>query len=197
MTALSDTTDSTAQDARRGDEEARRRLLGELIVACAAGDRTAFRRLYDLSASQVLGVLVAMLRDRQAAADVAQEVYVSVWRNAASFRAERGSALAWLMTITRNRAIDRLRADRARGLAMPIDDFEHLAARTPPADSALDARALNRAMDTLRPDVRRALLLVFFAGYTHEEVARALSIPVSTSKTWVRRGLMALRKELQ
>ena len=67
----------------------------------------------------------------------------------------------------------------------------------PPAESAVDARALRRALDALRPEVRRALLLVFFNGYTHEEVARALSVPVGTSKTWVRRGLMALRKELQ
>ena len=188
---------SAAQGARRGDDEARRRLIGELIVACAAGDRAAFHRLYELSSSQVFGVLVAMLRDRQSAADVAQEVYVSVWRNAASFRAERGSALAWLMTITRNRAIDRLRADRARGLSAPIDDFPHLVARAPPAESAVDAHALRRALDALRPEIRRALLLVFFNGYTHEEVARALSVPVGTSKTWVRRGLMALRKELQ
>ena len=129
MVFLTQATYSAAQGARRGDDEARRRLIGELIVACAAGDRAAFRRLYELSSSQVFGVLVAMLRDRQSAADVAQEVYVAVWRNAASFRPERGSALAWLMTIARNRAIDRLRADRARGLSAPIDDFPHLVAQ--------------------------------------------------------------------
>ena len=104
MVFLTQATYSAAHDTRRGDDEARRRLIGELIVACAAGDRAAFRRLYELSSSQVFGVLVAMLRDRQSAADVAQEVYVAVWRNAASFRPERGSALAWLMTIARNRA---------------------------------------------------------------------------------------------
>ena len=93
MVFLTQATYSAAHDTRRGDDEARRRLIGELVVACAAGDRAAFRRLYELSSSQVFGVLVAMLRDRQLAADVAQEVYVSVWRNAASFSAERGLSL--------------------------------------------------------------------------------------------------------
>jgi RNA polymerase sigma-70 factor (ECF subfamily) len=172
-------------------------LIGDLILASAAGDRLAFRRLYEASSSKVFGVLVAMLRDREAAADVAQEVYVSVWRNAASFRPEAGSALAWLMTITRNRAVDRLRAGRARGASVPIDDFPGLAADLPPAEGAVDALALRRALDTLRPEVRHTILLVFFRGYTHEEVARALNVPLGTSKTWVRRGLVALRKALE
>jgi RNA polymerase sigma-70 factor (ECF subfamily) len=195
--SLTELTYSPAQGAGLGDEDAQRRLVGELILACAAGDRAAFRRLYELSAPKVLGVLVAMLRDRDAAADLAQEVYVSVWRNAASFRPERGSGLAWLVTIARNRAIDRLRAARARGISAPIEDFPALAADLPPAEGAVDALALRRALEGLRPDVRRALLLVFFSGYTHEEVARALDVPVGTSKTWVRRGLMALREALR
>ena len=104
---------------------------------------------------------------------------------------------AWLMTIARNRAIDRLRAARMRGLYLPIDEFPALAADVSPADGAVDALALRRALDALRPDIRRALLLVFYRGYTHEEVARALNVPVGTAKTWVRRGLMTLRKALQ
>jgi RNA polymerase sigma-70 factor (ECF subfamily) len=197
VTILNQATYSAARSADQDGEAARRRLIGELVVACAAGDRPAFRRLYELSAPKVFGVLVAMLRDREAAADVAQEVYVSVWRNAATFRPERGSALAWLVTIARNRAIDRLRAARAGGLSAPIDDFPGLAADTPPAENAVEALALRRALDALRPETRSALLLVFFRGYTHEEVARALNVPVGTSKTWVRRGLMALREALQ
>jgi RNA polymerase sigma-70 factor (ECF subfamily) len=189
-------TYSAAPGADQGDD-ARGRLIGELVLACAGGDRPAFRRLYELSSPKVFGVLVGMLRDRDAAAEVAQEVYVSVWRNAASFRPERGSALGWLVTIARNRAIDRLRAARARGVSARIDDFPDLAADTAPAESAVDALALRRALLALRPEPRRALLLVFFRGYTHEEVARALNVPVGTSKTWVRRGLMALREALR
>lgn len=185
----------TAAAGRDRDDEMGRRI-GELVVACAAGDRTAFHRLYELSAPRVFGMLVGMLRDREAAADIAQEVYVAVWRNAASFRPEAGSAIGWLMTIARNRAIDRLRAARARA-ASPIDDFPHLAADLPPADGAVGTLVLRRALDRLRPEIRRSLLLVFFGGYTYEEVARALDVPVGTSKTWVRRGLMALRKELE
>jgi RNA polymerase sigma-70 factor (ECF subfamily) len=189
-------TYSAARETGRGDGDAGR-LIGELIRACAAGDRSAFRQLYELSSPKIFGVLVAMLRDREAAADVAQEVYVAVWRNAASFRPESGSALAWLATIARNRAIDRLRAARARGVAAPLEDFPGLAADLPAAESAVDALALRRALDALRPEVRRALLLVYFRGYTYEEVALALEVPVGTSKTWVRRGLMALREALQ
>jgi RNA polymerase sigma-70 factor (ECF subfamily) len=195
---LTQSTLSAARGAGQvGDDDARRRLIGELILACATGDRLAFRRLYELSSSKVFGVLVAMLRDRETAADVAQEVYVSVWRNAGSFRPEAGSGLAWLMAITRNRAVDRLRAGRARGLSAPIDDFPGLAADLPPAEGAVDVLALRRALDTLRPEVRRTILLVFFRGYTHEEVARAMDVPLGTSKTWVRRGLIALRKALE
>ena len=85
--------------------------MAELIGACAAGDRPAFRRLYDLSSRFVCGIIRAILRDKEMVAEVAQEVYVSIWQRADSFDDERRNPLAWIAAIARNRALDRLRAE--------------------------------------------------------------------------------------
>lgn len=184
-----------ARDAGQAGAGAPALLIGGLVLACAAGDREAFRRLYALTAPAVFGVLVAMLRDREAAADLAQEVYVAVWRSAESFRPERSDALAWLMTIARNRALDRLRAGRISGVQAPVEDVPDLAADLPPG-GAVDAVVLRRALAALRPELRRALALVVLRGYTLDELAHTLNVPASTSRSWVRHGLMALREAL-
>src|SRR4029453_15611787 len=102
-------------------DDERRRRMAELIGACAAGDRLAFRRLYDLSSRFVCGIILAILRDNEMAAEVAQEAYISIWQRAGSLHDERRNPLAWIAAIARNRAIDRLRAERARGFIAATD----------------------------------------------------------------------------
>ncbi len=176
--------------------EQRRRLTG-LLEACGKGDRAAFRRLYDLSVNFVFGVVRAILRDKDIAEEVAQEVYVSIWRRAGSFDTEKGNPLAWMAAIARNKAIDRLRAERARGFIYFSDNVPDIASETVPADIAADSIAVRQVLDDLRPEFRQALLLTYFQGYTHTELADVMNVPVGTAKSWVRRGLNALKEGLQ
>jgi RNA polymerase sigma-70 factor, ECF subfamily len=180
----------------RADDDHRRRLT-ELIGACAVGDRLAFRRLYDLSSRFVCGIILAILRDKEMVAEVAQEVYVSIWQRAASFDDEKRNPLAWIAAIARNRAIDRLRAERARGFIIATDEVPDIAGDDPPAGLLVEAIAVRRALTNLRPDFRRALLLSYFKGYTHTELASALDVPVGTAKSWIRRGLAALKEAIE
>lgn len=186
--------DSTGPGAGRCEQ--RRRLTG-LIEACAAGDRAAFRRLYDLSSRFVFGVVLAILRESQMAEDVAQEVYISVWKRARTFDVAKGNPLAWMAAIARNRAIDRLRAERARGFISYSDEVPDIAGDAPSADLTMDAITVRRALANLRPEFRDALLLSYFKGYTHSELAGVLNVPVGTAKSWVRRGLAALKEALE
>jgi RNA polymerase sigma-70 factor (ECF subfamily) len=122
---------------------------------------------------------------------------VSIWQRAESFDAKKGNPLAWMAAIARNRAIDRLRSERARGFVIATDELPELAGNDPPAGFAVEAVALRRALNDIRPEFRKALLLSYFKGYTHTELAGALDVPVGTAKSWVRRGLAALKEALE
>lgn len=200
MTVVTHLTPSSERDPSRANREAsaeRRRRMAGLIGACADDDRAAFQQLYELSSRFVFGIVLTILRDQEAAAEVAQEVYVSIWQRAGSFDGEKGNPMAWMAAIARNRAIDRLRADRARGFVVATDELPELAGDDPPAGLAVETVALRRALDALRPEFRQALLLSYFKGYTHTELAGALDVPVGTAKSWVRRGLAALKEALE
>ena len=200
VTVVTHLTPSSERDPIRASQAAeaeRRRRMARLIGACADDDRSAFRELDELSSRFVFGIVRAVLRDQESAAEGAQEVYVSIWQRADSFDAKKGNPLAWMAAIARNRAIDRLRADRARGFVVVTDELPELAGDTPSASLAVETVALRRALDDLRPEFRQALLLSYFKGYTHTELAGALDVPVGTAKSWVRRGLAALKEALE
>jgi RNA polymerase sigma-70 factor (ECF subfamily) len=179
-----------------GGADARSDRLAELLGACASGDRAAFKDLYDETSRLLFGIVVTVLRDREIAQEVTQEVYVTIWRKAASFDVARGNPLPWMRSIARNRAIDRIRAERARGFVQYTDEVPDIADIGPGAETSLDAVVVRRALEKLRPEYRKALLLSYFKGYTNAELAELLDIPVGTAKTWLRRGLQDLKAEL-
>jgi RNA polymerase sigma-70 factor (ECF subfamily) len=137
-----------------------------------------------------------MLRSRELAEEVMQDSFVLVWRNAHTFDPGRGTAMAWLARIVRNRCIDIL---RQRGRETPLDqasieDWEDPVAR--PADQAalsLDARRLQDCLNELEESPRKTLELVYYGGMTYAEVAAHLGVPLGTAKSWVRRSLARLR----
>ena len=118
---LTPTSETSAEPRRICDTELRQRLL-ELIAECAEENRAAFRRFYDLTSHRVFGIVLAVLQNRAAAEEVAQEVYVQIWRQAGRFNHENANPVGWISSIARNRAIDRLRADRTRGFVQFSDD---------------------------------------------------------------------------
>jgi RNA polymerase sigma-70 factor (ECF subfamily) len=163
--------------------------LSILLAATGAGDRRAFKTLYDQTSRRLFGIALFMLRRRDAAEDVLQEAFVRIWTEARRFDPERGAALPWLSRIVRNLAIDQLR--RERSAAEDISD--HIETLAAPAAPVADQADLNRGLSQLRADQREILTLAFVHGYTHEELVERLGVPLGTAKARVRRALAQLR----
>lgn len=166
------------------------------MARIAAGDRAALRRLYEATGAKLFGVCLRILSDREDAEDVLQEVYLAVWRRADRFDPARASAIAWLSTIARNRAIDRLRARGPLAKAEPVEDLE-IADDQPGAEALLEAadRAGRLAACLGELDARTAAVIrtAFFEGLTYEALALRMETPLGTVKSWIRRGLARLK----
>lgn len=171
--------------------------VAALIYQTALGDQRAFEQLYRQTSPQLFGIALAMLRRRDLAEDVLQEAYVKVWHSAASFQPERGSTAAWLGTIVRRCAIDRLRRRRLDGESLSDEAWAAIADDGPgPLQNVMaeaDARRLGKCLEHLDERQRESVALAFFHGLTHSELAERLSTPLGTVKAWVRRGLDKLR----
>ncbi|GAB2178655.1 sigma-70 family RNA polymerase sigma factor [Dongia sp. agr-C8] len=171
--------------------------LESLIEASAAGNRAAFSALYDAAAPQLFGLALRILKRRDWAEDVLQEALISAWRSAGEYRRELGSGKAWLTVILRNRALDRLRRESTARLEPSGDAMPEV---EDPAPSALDltisgeaARRLAACLEQLEEVQKRAILLAYFDGLTHEELAARIAAPLGTVKSWIRRGLQRLK----
>lgn len=173
-----------AQETQRSEAD-----LPALLAATGAGDRRAFKALYDATSRRLFGIALTILKRRDLAEDVLQEAYVRVWTHARQFDPSRGPALAWLSRIVRNLAIDQIRRDRGAHDDI-ADHADNLCA--PPAPLA-DRADLSRGLARLRADQRNILRLAFVQGYTHEELVECLGVPLGTAKSRVRRGLEQLR----
>jgi len=174
--------------------------LAGLLRRSARGDEAAFAELYDATARRVHGLVVRVVRDRNQAEEVTQEVYLEVWRTAARYDAGRGSAQAWILTIAHRRAVDRVRAAEAAGRREATyerrnrDVAHDVTAET--AQASLEARRVRTALESLTPVQREAVSLAYLGGYTHTEVAGLLDLPLGTAKTRIRDGLIRLRDTL-
>ncbi len=188
----------------------RSRDLAEALSRSALGDRGAFKRLYALSSGHLFAVILRIQRDRNLAEDLLQEVYVSAWKAAGSFDAQRAQPLTWLTHIARNKAIDSLRRAQTQPRTEsihPADDddrpdaSQRLVDETPgPAallERASNARQLGHCMEGLTAQQRQSVALAFFDGLSHAEVAEQLRQPLGTVKSWVRRALMTLKSCLE
>lgn len=174
-----------------------------LIQQITRGDREAFRRFYDQYASLVFTFALRILRLQADAEDLLQDVFLQVWNRAAEYSRERGSPEAWLITITRSRALDKLRARRRReGKVVLLEEPERLeemsAAGAPgePRGGAGEQAALQGVLASLPEAQRTALQLAYFDGLTQSEIAAKLGVPLGTVKTRIRDGLLHLRATL-
>lgn len=166
------------------------------LTRTGAGDRAAFRSLYDSTKGQLFGVVVRIVGQRDRAEEVLQETYIRVWHNAGRFDPDRGAPMAWLVTIARNCALSWRRANREdfsledtapNTLEMAIGG----AGITSP--DAADRRALHHCLQELEGEQKDCILLAFIEGYTHDELARRMERPLGTVKSWIRRGLKRLK----
>ena len=176
-----------------------REELCAALQQVADGDRAALRRVYDATAAKLLGVCVRILADTQEAEDVLQDVFITIWHKAPEFDATRASPITWAATIARNRSIDRLRS-RNRRNAAPLDDAFEIADEAPRADAlaemSQEARLLHAALADIEPRAAAAIRAAFFEGATYAELASRAGVPEGTMKSWIRRGMMALRAKL-
>lgn len=170
--------------------------LAPVMARIAAGDRLALRQLYESTSAKLFGVCLRILSDREDAEDVLQDVYLTVWRRADRFDPGRAGVLAWLSTIARNRAIDRLRARGPMANADPIDDLP-IADDQPGAEAGLmvadDAGRLQACLGELDARTAAVIRTAFFEGLTYEALARRMETPLGTVKSWIRRGLARLK----
>ncbi len=174
--------------------------LERLLRRSAAGDEDAFAQLYDAVSSRLYGLVRRVVRDPAQSEEVAQEVFLDIWRHSARFDPTRGSALSWMLTIAHRKAVDRVRSAEA---ARHRDDSYGTTNRDVTHDSTseavverLDAERVHRALATLTEAQRQALELAYLSGYTHTEVATMLDLPLGTAKTRIRDGLIRLRDTL-
>ena len=169
--------------------------LEVLLPRIAAGDNAAFRALYLATSAKLFAIAVRTTTNRDWAEEVLQEVYMSIWQSAARYDPVRGAAMPWLTTLVRHAAIDRRRRAVARGayLGAPDSALEHLAAPET-TDRGVTLSALDLCLQGLEPVQRRAILLAYTQGHTHEELSALLRTPLGTIKSWIRRGLERLRK---
>ncbi len=173
--------------------------LSKLLGGTATRDQRAFTELYAASSAKLFGVILRILRDREQASEVLQEVYLRIWQRAGDFRPDRGTPMTWMIAIARNRALDRRRDRRPE---LPLDEIAELAdaganLASLPDGGGVSGRALRHCLGELDDRERRSLLLTYLEGHTHAELAHRLDCPLGTAKRLIRRGLLRLRDCLE
>ncbi|MDX1636303.1 MAG: sigma-70 family RNA polymerase sigma factor [Marinobacter sp.] len=181
-------------------EDSGQEELMRLLSAVAHQDRQAFQRLYELVAGRMLGLCHKLAGQQELAEEALQDAFIRIWHHASEYHSERGTPLSWMMTIARYRTLDLMRARKVRQGAGE-EALETVAdGREGPLDVSLrmdGSAALTGCLDELSPSQRDTILLSYYRGFTHEELSTALSTPIGTVKSWIRRGLLALKRCLE
>jgi RNA polymerase sigma-70 factor (ECF subfamily) len=174
--------------------------LEGLLALVAGGDEQAFAEIYRRIAPAVFGLVVKVVRDPAQAEEVTQEVFVELWRTASRFDPARGTARSWVMTCAHRRAVDRVRsAERAarrddlagrRAQGRPYDEVVEQ------VETGLERERVRRGLAALTDLQREAVVLAYYGGYTHRQIAELLGVPSGTVKTRLRDGLLRLRDHL-
>jgi RNA polymerase sigma-70 factor (ECF subfamily) len=171
-----------------------------LVAGLAAGDQDAASAFVRRFQRRVYGLARTIVPDDRAAEDIAQEAFVRAWRHASAFDPRRGSVVGWLLTITRNLAIDAVRVRRPVAFdpvaLVGLDQISHDRPLTELAELADDTARLRTALAELPEEQRRAIVFAGLLGYTAREVGEMEDIPLGTAKTRIRTALIRLRAAL-
>lgn len=165
-----------------------------LLARIAGRDRVAFKVFYQRHAGRILASLRHLCRDAALADDLLQEVFIAVWRKAGGYRRERGDVGGWLFTVCRNKVIDARRRGRLPLADIDVSDLTTVAA---PPEPRRDLRlSLHQALATLSLEQREAVTLTYLGGFTYDETAARLDVPLGTLKSRLRAGIQRLRRRL-
>lgn len=178
-------------------DAARRAKLTDALIRTGQGDRSAFEAVYKATSAKLFGVCLRIFPDRTEAEEALQEAYLTIWNRAASFEAGRASPISWLVTVTRNRAIDRLRSRGKAGFTS-LDDAAEIADPAPRADVQMLAdsedRVLNGCIEGLEQRDAHFIRSAFIGGATYADLATREGEPLGTVKSRIRRALIKLRR---
>ncbi|MCK1479418.1 sigma-70 family RNA polymerase sigma factor [Bradyrhizobium sp. 197] len=170
------------------------------LLECASGSRSAVGKIYAREREQLRAMAHRIVHDRSRSEDVIHDAFAQILRYAKNFDPARGSARGWIYAIVRNTAL-KMRRSARRELALEDDALNAICARERPvpnpASCIPDSMTLRTILDQLEPQRRASLLLAIVDGRTHEEIAEYLRVPVGTVKAWIRRELVAMRRQLE
>lgn len=166
------------------------------ISQVALGNRQAFSDLYDATSAKLFGICLRILNDRSEAEEALQETYVKVWRSADKFASGKASPISWLAAIARNSAIDRYRKKKPDTAELVEAEVVADEAPSPESNAIMsdDMDNLDRCMGELDERHASAIRNVYLGGWSYNDAATELDIPLNTVKTWIRRGLISLRE---
>ena len=174
-----------------------------VIRRVAEGDCAAFERLYDAFSGILYSLALRMLERPEDTEELVQEVFTKIWSDAVNYDPRRGAPLAWAITITRHKAIDKIRATSRRLRVYEAAEGEAKSNPSPGIQPALEAehsesaKAVRDSLGTLPPEVRESIELAFFGGLSHSQIAEKLSVSITTVKSRIRRAMMQLRQTLK
>jgi RNA polymerase sigma factor (sigma-70 family) len=168
----------------------------ELVTALRRKDDEAFGYLYDHYAGALYGVIKQIVADTEVSNDVLQEAFVSIWRKMEQYDESKGRLFTWMLNIARNAAIDKTRSKgfQQSSKLQPLVDDDGVHHSVKPG---VDDYGLKKVLAKLKDEQRLLIDLSYFQGYTHEQIAKALHIPLGTVKTRIRSALTQLRSYLQ
>jgi RNA polymerase sigma-70 factor (ECF subfamily) len=171
----------------------------ELLVLIYKKDEKAFTHLYDMYSKSLFAVINTLVKNREEAEDVLQEVFVKIWKNIDSYHESKGRFYTWILNIARNTSIDKLRSKNFNNSQknLPSDNFVHLLDDSNKLSHKIDAIGIQEFVNKLKPKCIQIIDLLFFKGYTQQEASEELAIPLGTVKTQNRNCINDLRLYLK
>ena len=189
-------SDSPANIGPASIDDARRARLDDALIRTGQGDRSAFETLYRATSAKLFGVCLRIFPERAEAEEALQDAYLTIWNRAASYQAGRASPISWLVAVTRNRAIDRLRA-AGKAKYAALEEAAEIADPAPRADALMalagEDRALHGCIEGLESRDAHFIRSAFIGGATYAQLADAECAPLATVKSRIRRALLRLR----
>ena len=173
--------------------------LEQLLARCAGGDRDAFERLYQATSAKLYGICLVLLKREDIAEDVLQDSFVKIWTRANTYSPDKGSALTWMTSVVRNRALDVIRSGRHQEQDLSDLDVELgvSSSDSDPVTSAeisVSTEAIMDCLNQLKEEQKHCIMMAYYHGHTHHELSKSLKTPLGTVKAWIRRGIERIRE---
>lgn len=177
----------------------------ELMKRIKARDPKALEQLYDIYSTLLYGLVIPIVKKREEAEDVLQEVFITIWEKASTFDEDRGNVYSWIVTLTRNKAIDRIRSkgyksQQKASVSTSEPDFTLEGDRYDPLETTIHsdrAELVKMALDQIPEKQREVIKIAYYQGMTQSEIADHLNLPLGTVKTRTRQGLIKLKDILE